>query len=547
MAKDKNKKAAKKEVKEKPVKKAKVKKPLSLSAKTRKARNKFNNLNFKFNVFNVFKYSQGRKLSTKNIITTLIVIFVMLNIAVVIGLAASNDFSLYTKFFETIGKTPFQKDNLSYFLSSVATFGTAALAFVFAFKAGLFNIGISGQMLGGAIGAGVIMKFIDSAVGNSGGLIGSNIPNIAGQFAVVFIAIAIGALIATFIGWLKAALNVNEVVSSIMINWIIYFVGIWLVSTLFNNNGTVTDPFSENLLIRDASNNAWPTIIIFAICVILVFIVLRYSTIGRRIISTGLGNSNAKYAGYSVASNRILAMTISGAIAGALGAIVYFGGTNALPASYAAKTIPAEGFNGISVGLIAMCNPIAVVPISVFFAMIDTSRAALSGIGIDGSINDLIFGIVVYGSAIISFFLLMRPWEWMIYLFRGKKYFLAHREYVATMQQHITDVRSAMFNLKTIKQSFKKKHHDEREIVDGNVKHSINLYDHCYGDIKDVVDKLSWYNAKNEILLEFKTQKRIAKEGIKTTIAKIANNEKLKAARALKNQLQNEAVVQGGK
>jgi simple sugar transport system permease protein len=75
-----------------------------------------------------------------------------------------------------------------------------------------------------------------------------------------------------------------------------------------------------------------------------------------------------------------------------------------------AKTIPAEGFNGISVGLIAMTNPIGVLPISLFFAMVQNAKASIqSAYAVDPAIADLMFGVIVYGAAAISLIYYFKP------------------------------------------------------------------------------------------------------------------------------------------
>jgi simple sugar transport system permease protein len=86
-------------------------------------------------------------------------------------------------------------------------------------------------------------------------------------------------------------------------------------------------------------------------------VLLTFTTLGKKIINTGMSSSAAKYAGYSVKFNQILAMSISGAIAGILGVMVYLGNNVIMPIQVAAKSIPQQGFVGISVGLIAMSNP----------------------------------------------------------------------------------------------------------------------------------------------------------------------------------------------
>ncbi len=103
-------------------------------------------------------------------------------------------------------------------MSNMAILIVGGLAFISAYKAGLFNIGISGQMVAGATGATLICHLAG---------IGSG----ANQFVITIVSMALGAFFAAIVGTLKAYLKINEVVSSIMFNWIIYFMSILILSS----------------------------------------------------------------------------------------------------------------------------------------------------------------------------------------------------------------------------------------------------------------------------------------------------------------------------
>jgi simple sugar transport system permease protein len=155
-----------------------------------------------------------------------------------------------------------------------------------------------------------------------------------------------------------------------------------------------------------------PLIILAIIVIIFAIILLSFTTLGKKIINTGMSPTAAKYAGYSVKLNQILAMLISGVIAGILGVMVYLGKNTQMSIQVAAKTIPQEGFVGISVGLIAMSNAWGTLPVAFLFGMIDGSKSFISATyGVDPTISDTIFGIVVYGSAIISIFTFLVPFK----------------------------------------------------------------------------------------------------------------------------------------
>jgi simple sugar transport system permease protein len=100
-----------------------------------------------------------------------------------------------------------------------------------------------------------------------------------------------------------------------------------------------------------------PLLIIMITCITVVIVFLGYTTFGKKIINTGLSTTGAQYAGYNVKTNQILAMAISGALAGILGIMAYCGRDSGAPCSILSRALPQEGFNGMSVGLIAMSNP----------------------------------------------------------------------------------------------------------------------------------------------------------------------------------------------
>jgi simple sugar transport system permease protein len=151
-------------------------------------------------------YGDARKKITKNILVSIIAIISAIIVSLVIAMIIYRDTSIFYKIVEQIFIAPFNTNYLSKTISTIAIFAVGALSFLVAFRSGLFNIGISGQMLFGAIIAILFAQHM------------GNVPIGAGQILILLIAIFFGALVAGIIGALKAFLNVNEVVSSIMFN-----------------------------------------------------------------------------------------------------------------------------------------------------------------------------------------------------------------------------------------------------------------------------------------------------------------------------------------
>ncbi|GHU33047.1 hypothetical protein FACS1894166_07640 [Bacilli bacterium] len=155
-----------------------------------------------------------------------------------------------------------------------------------------------------------------------------------------------------------------------------------------------------------------PLIIIFVLISAGIIVVLKYTTFGKKTVSVGMSLTSSQYMGYNVKLNQISAMLVSGAIAGVLGMMVYLGRTNSMPMNILAKSLPQDGFNGIAVGLVAMSNPVAIIPVSVFFGMIDSAKGTLQVVcQIDTAISDLMFAIIVYGAAIVAIFYYFVPYR----------------------------------------------------------------------------------------------------------------------------------------
>ena len=150
-----------------------------------------------------FLYSDKRKKTTKNIFASLLSIIISLLFAVLLVIMIYGNGSLFSGIFKYIFVAPFngsfEAGNAKSTISSISIFAVAALSFIFAQKAGLFNIGISGQMMfGGQFG--VITGF---ALHNAGIMPG------LGQVLVVLVAMLAGAVIAVIIGLLNNILSKN--------------------------------------------------------------------------------------------------------------------------------------------------------------------------------------------------------------------------------------------------------------------------------------------------------------------------------------------------
>lgn len=327
--------------------------------------------------------------------------------AIFIAILGKNPFASYYDFLQGCGITPKAKyagsKSMLTDFSSFVDFWTpmifASLSVAVALKAGLFNIGISGQML--------IAAFISTiTVGYA------TLPAGIAKPLVIVIGIIAGALVGALIGFLKYKFNINEVVSSIMINYI----GEYIIS--FCINSFCIDPVSrQSKEIQASSRLTFHQIviggykydipigfIIAIICVFLVKFLLDRTTFGYEIKAVGSNKTAANYAGINVGKNIISSMAISGALAGLAGVTYYLG----YFASIQPKTLPSTGFDAIAVCLLGNSNPYGILGASFLIQVIEKGSTYMSSQeGLESEIASVITAVTLLSSACSAFYLLL--------------------------------------------------------------------------------------------------------------------------------------------
>lgn len=271
----------------------------------------------------------------------------------------------------------------------------AALAVAVALKAGLFNIGVSGQMLAAGFFSSILVGY-------------STMSAPLAKPVAFLLCLIVGALVGGLIGWLKYKFNINEVVSSIMINYIVEYVVAFFIYTKY------VDPVSrQSKKISDAARMTLmdmkiagykfeiPLGIILAfVAVFLIHFIFQKTTFGYELKAVGANRKAAGYAGISVGKNMILAMMISGALAGAAGATYYMG----YYASIQPKVLAAVGFDAIAVALLGNSNPIGIIFSSFLISVIGKGSTYLSSsAGLDAEISSVITGLILLFSACGAF------------------------------------------------------------------------------------------------------------------------------------------------
>ena len=274
------------------------------------------------------------------------------------------------------------------------------LSVAIAFKTGLFNIGAPGQFLMGAMGAIITAHSIPTT------------PKTAIFVWILSVAVGTvcGMIWGLIPGFFKAILNVNEVIVCIMTNWI----AANMVSWVFSANRQFTDSSSgRTMYALKTSVNGVTTpklgldqifkgsdidigILIAIAVAIIMFIMMSKTIFGYELKASGYNKHAAKYAGMNEKRSIMLSMAIAGGLA-AMGATLYY--LNAGP-DFTWDTynkLPAYGFNGIPVALLASSNPLGVIFSSVFLRYVDLGGYYLSGMtNYNEYVSDMIVAVIVY-------------------------------------------------------------------------------------------------------------------------------------------------------
>ena len=266
------------------------------------------------------------------------------------------------------------------------------LSLAFAFKTGLFNIGAPGQMLMGG--------FFATAVGLT-----VKLPTPILLPLMILAGILGGALWAFIPGALKAKFNVHEVVSTIMMNWIAYWIVYYMVPMYFKGEFLETEsaqlPATATLRIQALTDFFQGSfinmgILIALVSVFAIWFILNKTVLGYELKAVGFNRDAAEYAGISVNRNIVLSMMIAGALAGLAGVVQYTGNATSIQIG----VMPTQGFDGIAVALLGASNPIGVLFSALFFGILYTGKGFMNAMtSIPPEIADTIMATIIYFAA----------------------------------------------------------------------------------------------------------------------------------------------------
>ena len=297
----------------------------------------------------------------------------------------------------------FNAQNIGNMLFRATPLIMTGLSVAIAFKTGLFNIGAPGQYLMGTLAS------LSIALG---------IPSTSVPAGIIWVLALLGGMLAGALwgaipGLLKALLNINEVLACIMTNWIAANLVTWMFDiSNFKNmventksgyiyktsfNGVATPKLGLDKLFPGSQINGGMLLAI--LLAVVVYVIMQKTTFGYQLKACGSNRHAARYAGIPDKRNIVLSMAIAGALAGT-GAALYWlsGNTEFYWTTY--QSLPAVGFNGIPVALLAINNPVGVIFAGIFMAMLDIVGMQLTNLtAYNEYITDVIISVIVYLSA----------------------------------------------------------------------------------------------------------------------------------------------------
>jgi general nucleoside transport system permease protein len=314
-------------------------------------------------------------------LVTVLLAFVMGGLVVLVT-TGKNPLETYKAIFEGSGlnwffQIPWDPDSLAAFnlqqtLIQTTTLILVGLAVAFAFRCGLFNIGGQGQYMSGAI----LAVWIGSSFEGMSPVLHVLLALVVGTLA--------GALIAGIAGFLKASVGAHEVITTIMLNWTVLWIGVFLfgLGGPLQNDTQTSVPISNDVLEGAKLHVWWGDALLqglhigffIAIGALVVYwLILNRTTLGFGVKAVGFNPEAARYGGISVARNYFLAMAISGSFAGLAGAIDILGWQFRLSTGDVQTSV--IGFTGIAVALLGRNTAIGVGLAALLFGALTTGTS----------------------------------------------------------------------------------------------------------------------------------------------------------------------------
>jgi len=244
-------------------------------------------------------------------------------------------------------------------ISRVIPLTIAGVAFLIGAKCGVFNVGIEGQLFLGALASAIVGYIV-------------KLPRVIHLPLMLFSGCLAGGLYAMIPAWLKTYRRVNEILSTIMLNYPVFFFTHFMTVKVLPVEGVVpATPFIEetarftNLLEGTKLHSGY---IVALLVVVIAFFFLNKTSLGYEMRAVGMNKDAARFHGVPVEKRMILAFVISGALAGLAGAVEVAG----VHYRFLDQFSPGYGYDSITVAMVGLLNPIGVLFSATLFGALKT-------------------------------------------------------------------------------------------------------------------------------------------------------------------------------
>ncbi|WP_122088433.1 ABC transporter permease [Halalkalicoccus subterraneus] len=274
------------------------------------------------------------------------------------------------------------------------------LSVAVAFRAGLFNIGTQGQLVLGALGAALTVLTL-----------GERVPgNVLGALVVIPAGVVVGALVGgawgAIPGVMKAYADAHEVITTIMLNFVATGIAFWAVQNHVGNlesDSVQTHAIPEIARLPASISGARFSIyaLVGALAIaVAIYLLYTRTVLGYELRTSGIQETAAEYGGVNAKRNVVTSMTLSGALGGIAGAVYV------MMVQYRWQAgIPALGFDGVAVSILASNNPLGVIPAALLFGGMKSGSVAVDlSLGVPNELVEVLRGLIILFIAMPEFF-----------------------------------------------------------------------------------------------------------------------------------------------
>jgi simple sugar transport system permease protein len=334
------------------------------------------------------------------VISILAIIFALLLFSIIFILAGNSPLLAYQEIFSYAFANPY---GLPLTLNRFIFLLLCTYAFIIPYRAGLWNIGMAGQLYAGALGAFAVPYAFSVTKSGTSGLA----PEILVPLMIVAAAV-VGAGFGAIAGFLKGKFDINEIVVTMMLNFITF----WLVSFMIKEGGPFMNPGGRGESFELPPSVYAPligdvpiTILLALGAAALMYFLFATTKLGYQIKAYGHNPAAAEYAGISTVKIPLLVFLVGGALAGLAG-YHYFA---AVPGVYKiARNYGYFGdlsFYGIICGLISQGNPLAALPVALLFGGLSTGGRFVQGkLNMSFGLDYALLGVLMITLVAFQFF-----------------------------------------------------------------------------------------------------------------------------------------------